>query len=165
MIFVEGKFKINCKYQTIRTKNYNKFLYCRNPDLKCKIDYSKCKNCTLKEYKEQKSIPNKKKTRTIATSIPKSVKEKVWERDNHKCIFCHKNVPVECACCHEIRRSQGGLGIEENIFTACNECHRKHDEGENQLEMQKKARRYLASKYSNWNIENLIYKKYKEDIK
>ena len=150
-----------CKYQTIRTKNYKKFLFCRHPDLKCKIDYSKCKNCTLKEYKEQKSIPNKKKARTIATSIPKSVKEKVWERDNHKCIFCHKNVSVECACCHEIRRSQGGLGIEENIFTACNECHRKHDEGENQLEMQTKARKYLASKYSNWNIEDLIYNKYK----
>ena len=37
------------------------------------------------------------------------LKEKVWERDNHKCIFCHKNVPVECACCHYIRRSQGGM--------------------------------------------------------
>ena len=103
-----------------------------------------------------------KKARTIATSIPKSVKEKVWERDNHQCIFCHKNVPVECACCHEIRRSQGGMGIEENIFTACNECHKKHDEGKNQLEMQEKAREYLASKYPNWEIENLIYNKYKE---
>lgn len=151
---------MNCKYFTTRSKNYKKYFYCRHPDIKSEIKYPKCKNCTLKEYKEQKSIPAKKKTRTIATSIPKSVKEKVWERDNHKCIFCHKNVPVECACCHYIRRSQGGMGIEENIFTACNNCHKEHDEGENQLAMQKKSKNYLSSKYMDWNIENLIYKKY-----
>ena len=51
-------------------------------------------------------------------------------------------------------------GIEENIFTACNDCHKEHDEGANQLKMQEKSKKYLASKYSNWNIENLIYKKY-----
>ena len=150
---------MSCKYLTARSKNYKKYFYCRHPSIKSEIDYSKCNFCTLKEYKEQKPIPNKKKARTIATSIPKSVKEKVWERDDHQCIFCHKNVPVECACCHEIRRSQGGMGIEENIFTACNECHKEHDEGVNQLEMQKKAREYLASKYKDWDIKNLIYNK------
>ena len=51
-------------------------------------------------------------------------------------------------------------GIEENIFTACNDCHKEHDEGENQLAMQEKSKKYLASKYPNWDIENLIYKKY-----
>ena len=51
-------------------------------------------------------------------------------------------------------------GIEENIFTACNDCHKEHDEGKNQLVMQEKSKKYLASKYPNWNIENLIYKKY-----
>lgn len=151
---------MNCKYLTIRSKNYKKYYYCRHSNIKSEIDYLRCKNCTLKEYKEQKSIPTKKKARTIATSISKSVKEKVWERDNHKCIFCHKNVPVECACCHYVRRSQGGMGIEENIFTACNDCHKEHDEGVNQLKMQEKSEKYLASKYPNWNIENLIYKKY-----
>ena len=100
---------MNCKYLTTGSKNYKRYFYCRHPNIKSKIDYLKCKFCTLKEYKEQKSIPTKKKTRTIATSIPKSVKEKVWERDEHKCIFCHKNVPIECACCHYVRRSQGGM--------------------------------------------------------
>lgn len=51
-------------------------------------------------------------------------------------------------------------GIEENIFTACNNCHKEHDEGENQLAMQEKSKNYLSSKYVDWNIENLIYKKY-----
>ena len=53
------------------------------------------------------------------------------------------------------------FGVEENIFTACNECHKEHDEGENQLLMQSKARNYLASKYDNWDVKNLIYDKYK----
>lgn len=51
-------------------------------------------------------------------------------------------------------------GIEENIFTACNDCHKEHDEGVNQLAMQEKSKNYLSSKYMDWNIENLIYKKY-----
>lgn len=51
-------------------------------------------------------------------------------------------------------------GIEENIFTACNDCHKEHDEGKNQLAMQEKSKKYLAGKYPNWDIEKLIYKKY-----
>lgn len=107
---------MNCKYLTTRSKNYNKYFYCRHPNVKSETNYLKCNICTLKEYKKQKPIPNKKKARTIATSIPQSVKEKVWERDNHQCIFCHINVPVECACCHEIRRSQRWTSELKKIF-------------------------------------------------
>lgn len=38
-------------------------------------------------------------------------------------------------------------GIEENIFTACNDCHKEHDEGVNQLVMQEKSKNYLSNKY------------------
>lgn len=51
-------------------------------------------------------------------------------------------------------------GIEENIFTACNDCHKEHDEGVNKLVMQEKSKNYLSNKYVDWNIEKLIYKKY-----
>lgn len=98
-----------CKYQTIRTKNYHKYLYCRNPNIKSQITKENCINCNYKEYKQQKAIPNKKKPRTIALSIPREVKQKVWERDNHKCINCHKYVSVDNSCCHYIARSHGGL--------------------------------------------------------
>ena len=37
-----------------------------------------------------------------------------------------------------------------------------NDEGANQLKKQEKARDYVASKYPNWKIEELIYNKYKE---
>ena len=44
----------------------------------------------------------------------------VWERDNHRCIFCGKLVPYNLANSHFIKRSQGGLGIEQNIMTMNN---------------------------------------------
>lgn len=98
---------MNCQHLRIRSKNYKKYYYCILN--KQQIILKNCYNCIDKEYKSNKPIPTNKKKRTIATSISQDVKEIVWERDNHKCIFCHKNVPVECACCHYIRRSQGGM--------------------------------------------------------
>lgn len=54
----------------------------------------------------------------------------------------------------------GGLGIEENIFTACDNCHREQDNGLNTKEFDRKAKRYLKGIYkTKWKIENLIYKK------
>ena len=54
---------------------------------------------------------------TKATSIPKSVKEAVYERDGGRCILCGRNNGEPVA--HVIRRSQGGKGIEQNIVTLC----------------------------------------------
>lgn len=64
---------------------------------------------------------------TKATSIPKSVKEAVYERDGGRCILCGRNNGEPVA--HVIRRSQGGRGIEQNIVTLCPSCHRAFDEG------------------------------------
>lgn len=150
-----------CKYQTVRSKKYEKYFFCRNPEINSIIKYGDCVNCKLKEYKTKNPIPNKKKRRTIATGIPKSVKKIVWERDKHQCVLCGKYVPLECACCHFIPRSQGGLGIPENIFTACNDCHNKQDNGLNTLELELKIEKYLKEYYGiQWNKSNLIYKKY-----
>lgn len=56
--------------------------------------------------------------------------------------------------------AHGGLGIEENIFTACEKCHNEQDNGLNTEKYDKEAEDYLKSKYPNWNKENLVYKKY-----
>lgn len=106
-----------------------------------------------------------KSKRTKATDIPMRVKRKVFERDNGRCVVCDN-------CCnvmpnaHYIPRRKGGLGIEENIVTLCtelthNKCHRKYDFGtKNEREKIKKIiKKYLKSKYENWNEENLIYKR------
>lgn len=61
--------------------------------------------------------------RSRACEISQKVKEIVWNRDNHKCIYCERYVPKTFANAHFIKRSQGGLGIPENIVTLCSECH------------------------------------------
>ena len=62
---------------------------------------------------------------------------------------------------HYIRRSQGGLGIEENVVTLCPECHHDFDNGDKRKEYGEIIKNYLQGEYgSNWSEEKLIYKKY-----
>lgn len=106
-------------------------------------------------------IKGKKHKQTKEKEIPKKVKEAVWKRDKHKCIFCKKQVDVFYANAHFIPRSAGGLGIEENIVTACENCHREQDNGKNTKEYDKKAEKYLKHIYgANWDKSKLVYKKY-----
>ena len=95
--------------------------------------------------------------RTKALQIPLKVKKIVYERDKGKCIWCGmKGDPVV----HFIAKSQGGLGIEENILTGCSYCHNAYDQTDRRERYRDKAREYLKSKYPNWNEEDLYYKKW-----
>ena len=94
---------------------------------------------------------------TKATKIPEKVKKAVWERDGGRCIVCLR--PGN-PWCHFIPRSQGGLGIEQNIVTLCNACHQLYDNSEHRCEIRWKLRKYLKSKYPDWNEDLLYYKKY-----
>lgn len=100
-----------------------------------------------------------KSKRTKACEIPKEVREKVEIRDNHCCIFCGS--PEARGEAHFINRSQGGLGIEENIVTACRNCHREMDNGLNTKVYRSIAEEYLRSKYPNWNKSKLVYSKWR----
>ncbi len=106
-----------------------------------------------------------KSKRAKATDIPQSVKNKVWERDRHRCVVCGNYCNV-MPNAHYISRKKGGLGIEQNIVTLCteftkNKCHRRYDFGTKQEreEIGIKIRKYLQDKYEDWNEEDLIYKK------
>lgn len=156
-----------CKYFTVRSHKNKKYFYCRL--LKKEITYDECSCCEDKEYKQYnqlktkttiKECKTKKHTLTKQTEIKISTKKIVWERDNHKCIFCGREVPVFCANSHYIKRSHNGKGIEQNILTNCIECHKKMDDSVERTSMLLKAKEYLQSKYDNWNEEILIYKKY-----
>lgn len=106
-------------------------------------------------------IKGKKHKQTKEKEIPKKVKIAVWNRDKHKCIFCGKEVDVFYANAHFIPRSAGGLGIEENIFTACDNCHREQDNGKDTKLYDKKAEKHLKRIYGkNWDKKKLVYKKY-----
>jgi len=102
-----------------------------------------------------------KHKRTKATDISPKVKEIVWERDEHKCIYCSRYVPKSCANAHFIKRSQGGLGIPENIVTLCPDCHYEEDFGQDTKLYEDYIENYLKSIYgAGWNKEKLVYKKY-----
>jgi 5-methylcytosine-specific restriction endonuclease McrA len=97
--------------------------------------------------------------------IPKKVKDIVWERDNHRCVICGDSRAFPNA--HYIPRSQGGLGIEQNIVTLCgnfspNHCHYTYDFGsrEQRDDIRQKLRDYLSSHYDDWEEEKLKYRRF-----
>lgn len=99
--------------------------------------------------------------RSKACDISQKTKKIVWDRDEHKCIVCNRYVSMSCANAHFIKRSQGGLGIEQNIVTLCPYCHYEEDFGKNTKLYEYKIESYLKGKYgANWDKSKLIYKKY-----
>lgn len=101
-----------------------------------------------------------KSKRSKATDIPKKVKEKVFERDNHCCICCGS--PYAMPNAHYISRGKGGLGIEQNVVTLCLNCHHNYDNGkskETSQTIKHKIEKHLQKHYPNWSPEDLKYKK------
>ena len=94
--------------------------------------------------------------RSKATAIPMKVKKIVYERDRGLCIFCGRpGDPVA----HVIPRSRGGLGVEQNIVTACWQCHQAMDNGTYGKAFVKDAIRYLEGVYGEFDREKVTYRK------
>jgi len=131
---------------------------------KCNIydRYISAENTADLYRKKCSKINGKKHKVTKATDIPTKLKKKVWERDNHKCIFCRTPVSWHYANSHYIKRSQLGLGIEENIMTNCERCHKLFEETSKRDQMKIQAKEYFISLYPNWNEDKLVYKKYRD---
>ena len=98
-----------------------------------------------------------KSKRTKALDIPKSVKDKVWERDRHSCIVCGSSQAMPNA--HYIPRSKSGLGIPENIVTLCQHCHHEFDNTTRRKELREYIKAYLDIHYPDFEDESRIYKK------
>lgn len=96
-----------------------------------------------------------KSRRTKALEIPPKVKQKVLERDG-ACIWCGRPGQPNA---HFIARSQGGLGIEENILTLCLDCHRRYDQTDQRAKMREYFKNYLQEQYPGWDESKLYYKK------
>lgn len=105
--------------------------------------------------------------RTDALSIPYSVKQAVADRDCVEgwpcCILCGKpapsRAPLSFSCAHFIARSQGGLGIEENILTLCPTCHREYDQTDQRKVLRPILAKHLRENYKSWSEDQLTYKK------
>lgn len=96
--------------------------------------------------------------RTKALAISAAVKREVWERDGRRCILCGS--PDGAPNAHYIARSQGGLGVAENIVTLCPACHGRYDNGPGRRETGAEIRAYLMKKYPGWDEGALTYRKY-----
>lgn len=97
-----------------------------------------------------------KSKRSKACDILKRVKDIVWERDGHRCIFCGS--PYAMPNAHFIPREKGGLGVEQNIVTLCQDCHFKYDQTTQRGLYEKYIGDYLKSIYSEWDKTKLYYK-------
>ncbi len=96
--------------------------------------------------------------RTKRTAISPEVKKIVAKRDDGRCIVCgSRGDPIA----HVVNRSQGGMGVEENIVTLCSSCHREMDNGMNGPMLRAICEAYLREKYIGWSREKVIYDKWK----
>lgn len=95
---------------------------------------------------------------TKAVDIPQTVKREVFERDGRRCILCGS--PFAAPNAHYIPRSRGGLGVAENTVSLCLVCHDRYDNGPGRKATENEIRRYLMSKYPEWDERKLRYRKY-----
>lgn len=104
-------------------------------------------------------MKNVSSKRAKALSIPRTVKARVWEWDEHRCIYCGSAYAFPEA--HVVPRSRGGLGIEENIVTLCRLCHDAYDNGTSTMRQEIGAylREYLKNLYPDLDEEKVIYRK------
>lgn len=93
-----------------------------------------------------------------ACAIPRKVKEAVWERDGGCCILCGS--PHASPNAHVVPRSRGGMGVERNIVTLCQECHTALDNGPDRKELYRQVVGYLKVIYPDWDAKELIYRRY-----
>lgn len=93
---------------------------------------------------------------TKMTAIPQAVKVEVFKRDGGRCIVCGSRQGIPNS--HVIRRSQGGLGIKENVVTHCITCHALFDGYDEETRAQ--TMDYIYSLYPDWKREKVVYKKH-----
>ena len=109
---------------------------------------------------------------TRASAIPARVKAAVALRDSANgpatCIVCGAPGGPHC---HVVRRSQGGMGIEQNIVTLCGPCHYAFDEGigmvrlrpfgfQTRADVSRYIVEYLKGFYPDWTRESVTYRKW-----
>ena len=80
----------------------------------------------------------------------------MMERDG-RCVLCGSNRGEPVA--HFIARSQGGLGVEENVVTLCPECHARYDNSADRPLIREMLRAYLKERCDGWDEKRLVYRK------
>jgi len=85
-------------------------------------EYKKSHNHNREVELEQFPIGDNGNRQNIRHSIPQSVKNQVWNRDDGKCVQCGSNENLEFD--HIIPHSKGGANTYRNIQLLCEPCNR-----------------------------------------
>ena len=100
--------------------------------------------------------------RSKATDISLKVRNEVKVRDEG-CIFCRMGYsivePTWIEIMHFIPRSQGGMGVPENLACGCAAHHRMLDASEHRKDMLQLFEWYLKDQYEEWSVEYVVYRK------
>jgi len=98
-----------------------------------------------------------KNKRTIATDISAKVRKEVKDRDNY-CVSCGTSYNLQIAHVY-LRRSQGGLGIKENLCVLCYKCHMILDQGKVEQSNQIRAivHDYMKRHYGEVDLDKIKY--------
>lgn len=96
---------------------------------------------------------------TKHTAIQKGVKKAVYDRDGGRCVLCGKTYQAEPNA-HIVARSQGGLGIEQNIVTLCRTCHDRYDQTAERHALRAQLEQYIRGFYPDWNENDVTYHKF-----
>ena len=80
-------------------------------------------------------------------------------RDKSMCIFCGIYCEWNLSNAHVRSRAYSGLGIEQNIITACPRCHIAMDNSIQRKSMVAKAKKHIANIYGEWDEELVTYRK------
>ena len=106
-----------CKYITIRSKNYEKYFYCRlNKKI---INYTtECIKCVKNEPRKNKGI-NKVSKKKI--TVTQDTYNKVMQRDNYKCKLCGTSLNLQLH--HIDGRGKDLTNNIDNCIILCKDCH------------------------------------------
>lgn len=109
---------MKCKYLKVRTKNYEKYLFCNNVNIKKKIVFANCKDCKYKEYKKVKEL--KKKSNKLKEL--ESKRFSILTNNLSVCYICKKQIKEDL---HEIF---GGSNRQKSmiyglVIPVCRKCH------------------------------------------
>ncbi len=108
--------------------------------------------------------------RTKALQFTEKIALEIVERDQG-CIFCKQGYHMHGTdslayqvtdIMHIVNKSQSGLGIHRNGALGCRYHHHLLDNGNEGLrkEMIQILHEYMKGLYEDWNLEDLVYKKY-----
>ena len=117
-------------------------------------------------------MKNRSSRAAKAREFSKKARDEIFLRDVGQCIFCRQNYHVEDATwygkellsiMHYVPRSKNGLGIPKNGAIGCQYHHEMMDNGNKgrREEMLQIFRKYLQSRYKDWNEEELTYSKWR----